>query len=146
MVRSMLNGKGSPNSFWAEAVNTTVYILNTSVMKAVEGKTPQEAYSGKKPSVSHLKVFESECCMHIRDERTKLALKSRKCIFLGYDMESKLYRIYDPEARKVLLIQDVLFQEQLQQMEDKRPSPSLSEITCTHDERPTKAKESAPSP
>ena len=109
MARSMLNGKGLPNSFWAEAVNatmynlnrsatkavegtflTSVYILNRSATKAVEGKTPQEAYSGKKPLVAHLKVFGSECFMHIPDkERTELAPKSCKCIFLGYDVESK---------------------------------------------------------
>ena len=104
MARNMLNGKGLPNSFWAEAVNTTIYILNRSATKAVDGKTPQEAYSGKKPSVAHLKVFGSECFMHIPDEeRTKLEPKSRKCIFLGYDMESKAYRLYDPQARKVRL-------------------------------------------
>ena len=28
MARSMLNGKGLPNSFWAEAVNIAVYIFN----------------------------------------------------------------------------------------------------------------------
>ena len=111
MVRIMLNGKGLPNSFWAKAVNTVVYILNRSATKAVEGKTPQEAYSGKKPSVAHLKVFGSECFMYIpNEERTRLAPQSHKCIFLGYDMES---------------------------MEDERPSPSSSEITCTHDERLT---------
>ena len=104
----------------------------------VDGKTPQEAYSGKKPSVAHLEVFGSECFMHIPDEeRTKLEPKSRKCIFLGYDMESKAYWLYDPKARKVRLSWDVVFQEKPRQMEDELPSPSMSEITCTHNERPT---------
>ena len=40
MARSMLNGKGLPNSFWAEVVNTIVYILNRSARKELEGKTP----------------------------------------------------------------------------------------------------------
>jgi len=63
-----------------------------SVMKAAERKTPYEAYNGKKPSVAHFKVFRSECFMHIQDEdRTKLELNSRKCIFLVYDMELKGY-------------------------------------------------------
>ena len=84
MARSMLNGKGLPNSFWAEAVNTIVYILNRSATKVVDGKTPQEAYSGKKPSVAHFKVFGSECFMHIPDEEcTKLEPKSRKMYLLG---------------------------------------------------------------
>ena len=64
----MLNGKGLPNSFWAEAVNIVVYILNRSATTTVEVKTPQEAYSGKKPSISHLNVFGIECFMHITDK------------------------------------------------------------------------------
>ena len=68
MARSIPNGKGLHNSFWAKAVNTAGYILNRSGTKAVDGKTPQEAYSGKKPSVAHLKVFGTECFMHIPDE------------------------------------------------------------------------------
>ena len=43
----MLKGKGLPNQFWAEAVNTAVYILNRSYTKALKGQTPHEAYSGK---------------------------------------------------------------------------------------------------
>jgi hypothetical protein len=113
MARSMLSGKGLPNSFWAEAVNIVVYILNRSATKAVDGKTQQEAYSGKKPSVAHFKVFGCECYMHVPDEdHTKLELKSRKCIFLGYDMESKAYRLYDPQARKVQLSRYVVFLEE----------------------------------
>ncbi|XP_022849751.1 uncharacterized protein LOC111371808 [Olea europaea var. sylvestris] len=43
MARSMLKGKGLPNLYWAEAVNTAVYILNRSPTKAVRNKTPYEA-------------------------------------------------------------------------------------------------------
>jgi len=73
MAKSMLNGKGLLKSLWAEALNIFVYILNMSVTKAAEGKTPKEAYNGKKPSVAHFKVFGIECFMHIQDEeRTKV--------------------------------------------------------------------------
>jgi len=68
MARSMLNGKGLPNYFCAKTINTTVYILNRSATKLVEGKTTQEAYNRKNPSVTHFKVFGSECFMHIQNE------------------------------------------------------------------------------
>ena len=35
VARSMLKGKGLPNLLWAEAVNTTAYILNRFPTKAV---------------------------------------------------------------------------------------------------------------
>lgn len=35
MVRSMLEDKGLPNTFWAEAVYMTVYLLNRCLVKAI---------------------------------------------------------------------------------------------------------------
>ena len=57
MARSMLHEKGMPYHFWGEVVNTAVYLLNRCPTKAVENLTPFEAYSGRKPSVKHLRVF-----------------------------------------------------------------------------------------
>ena len=57
MGRSMMNAKGVPKTFWAEAVATSVYLLNISPTKAVYNKTPYEAWKGNKPKVSHLRFF-----------------------------------------------------------------------------------------
>ncbi|CAL1414133.1 unnamed protein product [Linum trigynum] len=43
MARSMLKGKKLPTKFWAEAANTTIYIIKRSPTKAVRNKTPYEA-------------------------------------------------------------------------------------------------------
>lgn len=113
MARCMMKAKELPNSFWIEAVNAAVYILNRSYTKAVIGMTPHEAYSGKKPSVAHFRVFGSECYAHIPDsDRKKLDSKNRVCIFLGYSDESKAYKIYDKEAKKTLINRDVVFVEE----------------------------------
>ena len=58
MARSMMKGKGLLKSFWAEACNTVVYILNHSYTKDVKGMTPLQVFSGKKPSAAHFKIFE----------------------------------------------------------------------------------------
>ena len=52
-ARSMLQGKNISNGFWAEAINTTVYLKNRSPTKSLELKTPFEAFYGYKPKVSH---------------------------------------------------------------------------------------------
>lgn len=57
MARSLLKAKGLSNSFWAEAVVTTVYLFNISPTKAVMKKISFEAWSGRKPLVSHLKFL-----------------------------------------------------------------------------------------
>ena len=59
MVRSILKGKILPKEFWGEAVSTASYILNRCPTKKLEGVTPEECWSGVKPSLSHLKVFGS---------------------------------------------------------------------------------------
>ncbi|GJR14960.1 retrovirus-related pol polyprotein from transposon TNT 1-94 [Tanacetum coccineum] len=55
MARSMLYEKKLPKMFWAEAVATSVYLLNRLATKAVSGKSPIEAWSGIKLSIQHLK-------------------------------------------------------------------------------------------
>jgi hypothetical protein len=57
MAKSMLHEKGLPKVFWAEAVYTTIYLMNRCPTKAVWDKTLFEAWSGRKPSIKHLKVF-----------------------------------------------------------------------------------------
>ena len=57
MARSMLTSKGLPNSYWAEAVNTAVYLLNRSPTKVVPNRTLYQAWYKRKPQVNHLKIF-----------------------------------------------------------------------------------------
>eukprot|EP00253_Pinus_taeda_P025325 PITA_25325 len=58
--RSMFSGSGLGQEFWVEAVDTASYLVNRSPSLALEDKTPQEAWIGKKPSLSHLRLKEEE--------------------------------------------------------------------------------------
>ncbi|MCO5605635.1 hypothetical protein L7F22_059818 [Adiantum nelumboides] len=78
-ARAMLNEGNLPKLYWAEAVNTSVHLMNMSPTKALTRLTPEEAYSGIKPNVSTLKVFGCVAYMHIPDEkRRKLDVKSER--------------------------------------------------------------------
>lgn len=57
-VHTMLADSKLPHRFWGEALSTMVHLRNHSPTKALEGVTPQEAWSGLKASVSHLRIFE----------------------------------------------------------------------------------------
>ena len=59
MARSMFRHRHVSKQFWAEAINIAVYLLNRSPTVAVKGKTPEEAWLGRKPIINHLKVFGS---------------------------------------------------------------------------------------
>jgi transposase InsO family protein len=112
MVRSMLSTRKVPRVFWAEAVSWTFYVLNRCPTLAVKDITPQEAWSGVKPSVEHFRVWGSIAHVHISDEkRSKLDDKSNTCIFFGFSEESKGYRLYNPQSKKVIVSRDVVFEE-----------------------------------
>eukprot|EP00253_Pinus_taeda_P018593 PITA_18593 len=49
-ARSMLNGAGLGQEFWAEAVKTAFYLVNRSPSSALEDKTPQEVWIAKEES------------------------------------------------------------------------------------------------
>ncbi|KAL0457721.1 UNVERIFIED_CONTAM: Retrovirus-related Pol polyprotein from transposon TNT 1-94 [Sesamum latifolium] len=113
MARTMLKSKSMPKEFWAEAVACAVYLSNRSPTKSLEKITPQEAWSGWKPSVKHLKVFGSICYVHVQEQqRTKLDDRSKKMVFLGYDESSKGYKYFDPIAKKVVISRDIEFEEE----------------------------------
>ena len=108
----MLKWKGLSNNLWAEAVNTTVYILNRSPTKAVLNKTPYQAWHGQKPQVHLLKVFGCVAYAHIpKQEREKFDEKGGKNIFVDYSNESKGYRLYNPKTNKMVISRDVIFDE-----------------------------------
>jgi IS30 family transposase len=72
-ARNMILTQGLELEFWGEVVNMAVYIKNQCPTKALDSKTPQEAWSGRKPDVSHLKVFGCKAFAHVPNEkRTKL--------------------------------------------------------------------------
>ena len=108
----MLKGKGLPNKFWAEAVNSVVYILNRSPTKAVRNKTPFEAWNKQKPQVNQLRVF--GCIAYAlkpSQEREKFDEKGEKFIFIGYSDESKGYRLFNPKKNQLIMSRDVVFDE-----------------------------------
>ena len=112
MAKSMLHEKNLPYMFWAEAVNTAVYLLNRCPSKALRKTTPFEAYTGRKPGIAHLKMFGSICYVHIPSNlRHKVEENSYKCIFVGYDTSEKGYRLFDPISRKIILSRYVMFDE-----------------------------------
>ena len=113
MARSMLKSKKLPKEFWAEAVAYALYLSNRSPTRSVNGKTPQEAWSGRKPGISHFRVFGSIAHVHVPDEkRSKLDDKSEKYIFIGYDANSKGYKLYNPDTRKTVISRNVVFDEE----------------------------------
>ena len=112
-IRSILKEKKFPLELWAEVVNTCVYVLNRSYTKSLKDETPYEKWSGRKPSVDHLRVFGS--VVHVKTTRkvSKLEDRSTVMILIAYKRGTKAYRCLDPMNFKVTISRDVIFEESL---------------------------------
>jgi len=112
MVRSLLRGSRILKSFWPEAINWSIHILNRSLTLAIQNMTPEEAWSGQRPTVDHFRIFGCIAYAHVPDQkRKKLDDKGVKCIFLGISDQSKAYKLYDPMTKKIIINRDMIFDE-----------------------------------
>jgi hypothetical protein len=111
MARALLKQRGIPTAFWGEAVVTAVYIPNRSPTKAVYGRTLYEAWHGRKPAVSHLRVF--GCLIFTKElgHIDKLDDRSTSGVFIGYTEGLRAYHILDPGTQRVHMVHDVVFDE-----------------------------------
>jgi len=56
---AMLHDQDLPLHLWVEACNTSVYLQNKSLHRILGMKTPEEAFSGKRPDVDHFRIYGS---------------------------------------------------------------------------------------
>ena len=113
-ARCMRLHAGLPLQFWADAVDTVVYLINRGPSSSLDGDIPEEAWTGKKVNYSFLRTFGCETFFHIdKDNRTKLEEKSKKCTFIGYRINDFGYCLYDYENHKIIRSRDVVFNERV---------------------------------
>jgi hypothetical protein len=88
-----------------------VYLQNRLSTKSLAGRTPYEAWHGRKPAVNHLRVF--GCRAFVKQLGHVDKLDDRNCarVFIGYAEGAKAYRILNPVARQVCTACDVMLDE-----------------------------------
>ena len=91
-ARCMLNQAKLGKKFWAEAVATACYLNNRSPHTALKFKSPQEVWYNTPVNYSSLRVFGCPTYFHVKDG--KLEPRARKCIFVGYGVGVKGYRVW----------------------------------------------------
>lgn len=126
---TMIQDAALNKKYWGEAVNTAIYLKNHSPTKAVWNKTPEEAWTGRKVDLQHLKVFGSRAFLHIPKQlRKKWDPKSRELIMVGYCEDySSGYRLIDPQKpKRIITGRNVEFIESLG-TEKKHPTAASSE-------------------
>uniref|UniRef100_A0A2N9HCA8 Integrase catalytic domain-containing protein n=1 Tax=Fagus sylvatica TaxID=28930 RepID=A0A2N9HCA8_FAGSY len=166
-VKALTNAASTPVSFWGEATLTAVYTINRCPSPVVQNTTPYERLFGTTPNYSLLKVFGCVCFVLLQPhEPTKLQPHSQLCCFLGYGLEEKGYRCYDPVAKRLRVSRHVVFWEHkmfyslpsfsagnddsqadpLPNLFPEIPSPSAESVNPISDESPSADPSSDVSP
>ena len=55
-VKAIIHDQGVPMFLWAEACNTAVYVQNRCPHRILRDMTPEEAFTGEKPEIGHLRI------------------------------------------------------------------------------------------
>jgi hypothetical protein len=157
MARTMLNEYKTPNRFWAEAINTACYSINRLYLNRILKKTSYELLTGKKPNISYFRVFGSKCFILIkRGRKSKFAPKAVEVFLLGYDSNTRAYRVFNKSTGLVEVSCDIMFDEtngsQVEQVDldelDDEEAPcvalrnmSIVDVCPKESEEPTQAQD-----
>jgi hypothetical protein len=124
-----------------EALKTAIHILNRVPSKSVP-KTPYELWTGRVPSLHHLRVWGSSAEAKVFNPNiAKLDPKTVSCFFIGYPEKSKGFRFYCPdrytkfvETRHAVFLEDEMIRGsrvvRKVDLEEKRvcaPNPMIQE-------------------
>jgi hypothetical protein len=112
IARTMLDEYKTPDRFWAEAINNACYSINRLYLHRILNKTSYELLTGKKPNVSYFRVFGSKCFILIKRGRSsKFAPKGVEGFLLGYDSNTRSYRVFNKSTGLVEVSCDIVFDE-----------------------------------
>lgn len=133
---SMIHDAGLAHSFWGKAVSYAVHIQNRIVAKHLNDITPHQAFTGSKPSLSHIRIFGTKAFMYIqKGQRKKWDAKAKEMIFVGYDEDKKSYRLMDPASKRIFFSHDVLVDEGIHGSSDGSDCESEAVVVNDNDHR-----------
>jgi hypothetical protein len=112
MARTMLDEYKTLDRFWDKAINTACYSINRLYLHRILKKTSYKLLTSKKPNVSYFRVFSSKYFILIkRGRKSKFAPKAVEGLLLGYDSNTRAYRVFNKSTRLVEVSCDIVFDE-----------------------------------
>ena len=123
LARTLLNENSLPKYFCADVVNIVCYVLNKVLIRPLLKKTSYELFKGRRPVLSHLKVFGCKCFILNNDKESlgKFDAKANEGDFLGYAIQSHAYRVYNKRLMNVEESMLVVFDETNPKLQDQVP-------------------------
>jgi hypothetical protein len=89
--------------------------------------TPYEIIKKRKPDHAPLRVFGCRAFAHVgKDKRKSLNLHTTPCVFLGYPEDYCGWKLWDPRAKRVIILRDVIWNKEEMPGNSTVPVPLLS--------------------
>nr|GEZ32796.1 retrovirus-related Pol polyprotein from transposon TNT 1-94 [Tanacetum cinerariifolium] len=135
-ARTMLSAAKVPLFFWAEAIATTCFTQNRSLVIPRHEKIPYHIINDRKPSVKFFHIFGSLCYI-VRDGENldKMKEKGNACIFMEYSTQSRAYKVFIRRTRVIVETIHVNFDELPQMASDhvsSDPAPECQRMALKH--------------
>jgi hypothetical protein len=112
MARTMLGEYKTSERFWSEAINTACHAISRLYLDRLLKETSYKLLIGNKPNVSYFHVFGSKCYILVKKGRhSKIALKVVEGFLLGYDSNTKAYKVFNKSSSLVEVSSDVVIDE-----------------------------------
>ena len=100
---------------------TAVYLSNWVPHAALNNATPYKALCGRDAYLGNLRVIGARAFVHVETHTKKLDHRAWGGCLVGYSMDSKSCRVYNPETRRVREIPN----EILTEMPSTMPRPDV---------------------
>ena len=108
----MLKDSKLDEKFWVQEIDTTVFIINRSLLRNNCNKTPYELWKGKLANVKYFRIFGSKCYIKIEDQNLgKFESRVDEGIFVGYSCKIKAYKCYNLIRKQIVENINVTFDE-----------------------------------
>ncbi|CAN1778901.1 Retrovirus-related Pol polyprotein from transposon RE1 [Linum perenne] len=112
VARALKFQSGLSLFFWSDFVLHAVHLINRLPSTAIGHKTPYEMLHGVAPNLDYLRVFGCLCyASTLSHNRPKFNPRARQCVFLGFPVGIKGYKLYDIHSHHFVVSRDVTFHE-----------------------------------
>ncbi|MBW0526489.1 hypothetical protein O181_066204 [Austropuccinia psidii MF-1] len=114
-ARCLMGTANLPNQYWAEAINTAVFLSNMSPTPSRGNKTPYQLCSNNPPRLYRLRIFGCSGVIYNLKSRCswKLAPPGQEGVLPGFQNDNTSYQILRLPELKVIVTRNETFNEEI---------------------------------
>jgi hypothetical protein len=102
----------APLTYWAEAFQTTCYLINRLPTPILKNTSPLQKLFNLWPNYNFMRVFGCACWPHLQPcNKYKLDFHFDTCIFIGYSPSYRGYQCLHPPIKCIYISCNVIFDE-----------------------------------